>query len=291
MNNTISKRAVSFTTSGVMSVRTLVEVLSGIITETPWVIYGPDKNDPNKFAGIEISTADPSRTIFIKVRLFSSSSEFIDFSCKYEKLELGISLINLHKLLKSVDKDDTLTMYVEDSDKQNLVMKIDSPNKKVNHHYKLKLMDLEPTQKKSSKVDFDVKITMSCIEFHKLCKEMSNIADYIEIKCTSKNIMFTCKGDFAERSTVFKSEEGGLNISSEGKKTQTIIQGIFELKNIVLFSKCANLCNDVQIFMKNNFPLTIVWTIATLGNITVALSPIKEDNIKDNYSYSSSDDD
>jgi hypothetical protein len=43
--------------------------------------------------------------------------------------------------------------------------------------------------------------------------------------------------------------------------------------------------------MKNNFPLTIVWTIATLGNITVALSPIKEDNIKDNYSYSSSDDD
>jgi hypothetical protein len=98
MNNTISKRAVSFTTSGVMSVRTLVEVLSGIITETPWVIYGPDKNDPNKFSGIEISTADPSRTIFIKVRLFSSSSEFIEFSCKYEKLELGISLINLHKL-------------------------------------------------------------------------------------------------------------------------------------------------------------------------------------------------
>ena len=32
--------------------------------------------------------------------------------------------------------------------------------------------------------------------------------------------------------------------------------------------------------MKNDFALTIVYTIATLGTITIALSPIKEDNIK-----------
>jgi hypothetical protein len=41
--------------------------------------------------------------------------------------------------------------------------------------------------------------------------------------------------------------------------------------------------------MKNDFALTIIYTIATLGTITIALSPIKEENIK-NISYSYSDD-
>ena len=265
----------------VMPFKTMTEVLSNVLTETSW-IFTKD--------GLLIATADPSRTIFIKIRLLSN--EFTEYYCKYEKLELGISLINLYKLLKSVDKDDTLTMYVEENDKQNLIMEIDNQNKKVKHWYKLKLMDLEPSQKKPSQVDFDVKITMPSAEFHKLCREMSNIAEYIEIKCTSKCIQFTCKGDCAERSTIYKSEEGGLNISSEGKKTNNIVQGIFELKNIILFTKCASLCNDIQIYMKNDFALTIVYTIATLGTITIAISPIREDNIKNiSYTYSDDEDD
>jgi hypothetical protein len=153
-------------------------------------------------------------------------------------------------------------------------------------------MDLDQPQKKTAKIDFDIRITMQSNEFHKLCREMNNIAEYVEIKCTSKNIIFTCKGDCAERSTIYKSEEGGLNISSENKKSQNIVQGIYELKNIVLFSKCANLCNDIKIFMKNDFALTIIYTIATLGTITIALSPVKEENIKNiSYSYSDDEDD
>ena len=286
----ILKKILYLRTLYVIPFKTMTEVLSNVLTETSWIFTGPDPNDPNKFVGLEIATADPSRTIFIKIRLLSN--EFTPYFCKYDKLELGISLINLYKLLKSVDKDDALSMYVEENDKQNLIMEIENTIKKVKHYYKLKLMDLEPTQKKPSKVDFDVKITMPSAEFHKLCREMSNIAEYVEIKCTSKCIQFTCKGDCAERSTIYKSEEGGLNISSEGKKTNNIVQGIFELKNIVLFTKCANLCNDIQIYMKNDFALTIVYTIATLGTITIAISPIREDNIKNiSYTYSDDEDD
>ena len=63
-----------------------IQIYTAIIAYCLVAIVGCDlKIDPNKFSGIEISTADPSRTIFIKVRLFSSSSEFIEFSCKYEK--------------------------------------------------------------------------------------------------------------------------------------------------------------------------------------------------------------
>jgi proliferating cell nuclear antigen PCNA len=274
----------------VIPFKTLTEVLSNVLTETTWVFTAPDPNKPDKFVGLEIATADTSRTIYIKVKL--EAKEFTDYFCKYEKFEMGISLHNLYKLLKSVDKDDTLSMYVEENDKQNLIMEIENQDKKSKTFYKLKLMDLDHQPKKSSKVEFDVRITMPSNEFHKLFREMNNIAEYVEIKCTSKNIIFTCKGDCAERSTIYKSEEGGLNISNENKKNHNIVQGIYEIKNIVLFTKCASLCNDLEIYMKNDFALTIIYTIATLGKITIALSPIKEENIKNiSYSYSDDEDD
>ncbi len=287
MNTNTNKRILFLKTGYVIPLKTLTEVLSNVLTETTWVFTAPDPKDPEKFAGLEIATADTSRTIFIRVQL--AAKEFEPYFCKYDKLELGVSLINLYKLLKSVDKDDTMSLYVEENDRQNLIIEIENQEKKSKTFYKLKLMDLDQQPKKTAKIEYDIKITMPSTEFHKLCREMNNIAEYVDIKCTSKNIIFTCKGDCAERSTIFKSEEGGLNISNENKKNHNIIQGIYELKNIVLFTKCANLCNDIEIYMKNDFALTIIYTIATLGTIKIALSPVKEENIK-NISYSYSDD-
>lgn len=282
-----SKKILFLKTAYVIPFKTLTEVLSNVLTETTWVFTAPDENNPDKFVGLEIATADTSRTIFIKVRL--DANEFQPYFCKYDKFELGICLQNLYKLLKSVDKEDTMSMYVEENDKQNLIIEIENEEKKSKTFYKLKLLDLNQQHKKTAKIEFDIKITMPSNEFHKLCKEMSTIAEYVDIKCTSKNIIFTCKGDCAERSTLYKSEEGGLNITNENKKIHNIVQGVYELKNIVLFSKCSNLCNDISIYMKNDFALTVIYTIATLGTITIALSPVKEENIR-NITYSNSDD-
>ena len=281
-----SKKILYLKTAYVIPFKTLTEVLSNVLTETTWVFNAPDENNPDKFVGLEIATADTSRTIFIKVRL--DAKEFQPYFCKYEKFELGICLQNLYKLLKSVDKDDTMSMYVEENDKQNLIIEIENEEKKSKTFYKLKLLDLNQPYKKTAKIEFDIKITMPSGEFHKLCREMNNIAEYVDIKCTSKNIIFTCKGDCAERSTIYKSEEGGLNITNENKKIHNIVQGVYELKNIVLFTKCANLCNDISIYMKNDFALTVIYTIATLGTITIALSPVKEENIR-SITYSNSD--
>ena len=285
--NSTSKKILFLKTAYVIPFKTLTEVLSNVLTETTWVFTAPDPKNPDKFVGLEIATADTTRTIYIKVRL--DAKEFQPYFCRYERFELGICLQNLYKLLKSVDKDDTMSLYVEENDKQSLIIEIENEDKKSKTFYKLKLLDLNQTSKKTAKIEFDIKITMPSGEFHKLCREMSNIADYVDIKCTSKNIIFTCKGDCAERSTIYKSEEGGLNISNENKKTHNIVQGVYELKNIVLFTKCANLCNDISVYMKNDFALTIIYTIATLGTITIALSPVKEENIR-NIAYNYSDD-
>src|SRR3990167_23123 len=117
--NTTPKKILYLKTAHVIQFKTLTEVLSNVLTETTWVFTAPDPKNPEKFAGLEIATANPTRSIYTKVRL--DAKEFQPYICKYDRFELGISLENLYKLLKSADKDDTMALYVEENDKQSLI--------------------------------------------------------------------------------------------------------------------------------------------------------------------------
>ena len=291
-------------TEHVIPFKTLIEVLKEVLTDVVIefrnetfkkqvtnnedITTENDNDTENKNqGGIRIMTVDSTKSILINLKL--DASQFTIFECKQSKLELGVNLSMLNRLIRSMDKDDTLTLYVEDDNRQYLGLQIDNNEKKYKTNYRLKLMDLDNHILTVPATEFDAVITMSSSEFHKLCREMSHIAEYIEIKCTSKSLCFTCKGDCAERSTTYYVDDNGVCIrhseTVNNKNTkQQIIQGIYELKNLVLFTKCSNLCNDIQIFMKNNYPLVIRYTIATLGRVLLCLTPISDPYERNNYS-------
>jgi proliferating cell nuclear antigen len=56
-----------------------------------------------------------------------------------------------------------------------------------------------------------------------------------------------------------------------------IVQGVFALKHLVLFGKCTNLCNSIELYLKNDYPLIIKYSVASLGEIKLCLAP-KVDN-------------
>ena len=99
MDNNFKNKILFLRTLYVIPFKTLTEVLSNVLTETTWVFTAPDPKDPNKFVGLEIATADTSRTIYIKVKIPASEFDVKGYFCKYERFELGISLHNLYKLL------------------------------------------------------------------------------------------------------------------------------------------------------------------------------------------------
>ena len=51
------------------------------------------------------------------------------------------------------------------------------------------------------------------------------------------------------------------------------IQGIFSLKYLTLFTKCTNLCNQINLYIKNDYPLIIRYAVAQLGTIKLCLAP------------------
>jgi hypothetical protein len=61
---------------------------------------------------------------------------------------------------------------------------------------------------------------------------------------------------------------------SVSKKSLTeITSGQFSLPHLVLFTKCTNLCNNMEIHMKNGWFLMIRYVVANLGEIKLCLMP------------------
>jgi hypothetical protein len=48
---------------------------------------------------------------------------------------------------------------------------------------------------------------------------------------------------------------------------------MFSLPHLVLFTKCTNLCNNLEIHMKNDWFLMIRYVVANLGSIQLCLMP------------------
>lgn len=286
-------------------IKVLFEVLKDMLIETNVDFYSSVKKvdeDGNEIVNeddcgcVKIKAVDTTQTVLIDVKL--NGKHFDKFECTRKKITIGINLGRFYKVIKTLNKSEILSMYMCHDNINCLGVKIESPDEKKDSSFNFKLLDLPDTEANiQDKITFEAVITMESQEFNKLCREMVNIADYVEIQCLKDKIIFSCKGEFTDRKTTYKvnkddeSENILVNIehsSSKYNDAPEIVQGIFELKNLVVFTKCASLCNHINIYMKNDYPLVIEYSVASLGRILLCLSPIKDDISKTN-TYSGDD--
>lgn len=236
---------------------------------------------------IKILAIDESNQLFIKVKL--DAKEFHTFWCKKKIFDIGVNLSLLYKFMKSLDKDGMLSMFVDSNDRQNLVVKVEDLEKDYESTYKLKLMDIDKPDIDVPALEFDSTVTIETSEFHRICRDMNNISEIMEITCSKKKISFRAKGDSSERCTTYDNNEKGVKIRFSAKAKDEEVRGIYELKFLVQFTKCSHLCSEIQIFMKNNQPMCIKYMVATLGKIFFCLSPKNTSDaaktIEDDHKY------
>jgi proliferating cell nuclear antigen len=238
--------------------RILIEALKEILT---------DANFEFDSHGLKLVTMDSSHTVLVHLRL--NAENFEKYECS-QRLVLGINLINMHKLMKIMGNNDTLKLIVDKDNLSYLNIIIENSDKNSITKFKLNLMDLNEENIEVPAPDFESVINMPSIDFQKICRDMHNLTEEIEIKSFSNQLIFGCKGQFAEQETVMGSSSNGLTFL---QNNENIIQGVYALKHLVLFSKCTNLCNCVELYLKNDFPLIIKYTIASLGEIKLCLAP------------------
>ena len=271
-------------------VKTIIDTIDKLVSDVDWVFTSGNKKNKNSndFVGLEIICTDPSKTLYVKTKL--NDLLFKSYHCKKDNFRFGMGLVFFNKILKLTDKNDVAVYcYIEESYPDYMVIRFKNPKKNNKKIFKIPLQILNPQSKSPITLDFEKKITIDGNKFHDICKKIDNISKFIEIECDQKSINFNCVGD--EKGTIpfDKSNDPSFEIIDlDESKTK----GIYETKNILLFSKLISTTEEFSIFMKNNFALTSIYSFGDLGSIVTILSPINEEHINNiSYDYSDDEDD
>lgn len=258
--------------------RILIEALKEILTDVNIVFIAGDE-ETKKSGGMRIMAMNNAKSVLIHLKL--DAHNFDQFDIKTKKITIGVNMLNLYRLIKTMSNNDTLSLYIDSDNINKLGIRIENGEKNSVSNFKLNLLDLEDDDIEVPPTEFESVLTMPSSDFHKLCRDMYNIGIHIEIKSVSnENIMFSCKGDFASQETILGQTDNGMCIEKiiAEENEARIVQGVYELKHLVQFTKCTNLCNNITIFMKNDYPLIIKYTVASLGHIHLCLTPIIDNN-------------
>lgn len=242
--------------------RTLVEALKCILVEMNFTF---DKD------GIRMIAMDNTRTVLVHMRL--AASQFEKFSCNTDSLVVGLNTDHLYRIVKTATNDDTMTIQIDKNDSNHLKIILENGEKKQVTKYSLSLLDRDEPNIDMPSTEFSARITMPSMDFQKMCRDMTLLsAKTVEIKSVGSSMIFSCKGQFASRTTMMGDSDNEFSIQKESK--DEIISGTFSLPHLVLFTKCTNLSNNLELFMKNDWFLMIKYVIANLGEIKLCLMPV-----------------
>jgi len=247
------------------AIRILIESLKEILTDANFVI---DSN------GIKLMAMDSTHSVLVHMKLLQEKFEY--FQCA-KKMNIGINLSNLYKLIKTMSNNDTLTLFMEKNNENELGIKIHNDEKNAQTTYKLNLLDIQDGDIKIPPAEFDTELTFPSGDFQKIIRDMINIAENIEIKSIGNKLILSCSGDFASQETILGETNNGIQFTN-CKSPEYPIQGMYSLKYLILFTKCTNLCNLIHIYIKNDYPLIIKYNIASIGDIKLCLAPNTNDS-------------
>lgn len=261
----------------VVAFKTLIEAMKELLTDT--CIEFDEQ-------GMKITAVDSSRIVLVHLRLDADKFEHYYAKNVPGNIVIGVNMINLHKLIKTCNGNDTLSFSMDASDTNHLSIKIENADRNTRTVFKLSLLDLDKETISIDPAEFNSVISMPSTDLQKICRDMHNIASLVEIRNVGSELIFSCSGEFVKQETTLSdasnftmlqsnASNGDELIGSNGE--MEIVQGIFSLKHLVLFTKCTNLSSTVELYLKNDYALIVKYRVSSLGEIKLCLAPQNSD--------------
>ena len=254
-------RLFSFTTVQTNAIKILFEALKNILCDVNFTAHK---------SGIKLTTIDSTNCAIVNLILYAE--KFEEYICESE-INIGLNLVSIFKILKGSKHADTISFYIFKNEPTVLNIKTINSNKKTSIESKVKILDMDEKIYNIPDISFNSYITMPSTDFQNYVLELSNVSDIIYFKSNSKELILSAKGDFAEQQIRINESNDFLEDGNEYES------GTFNVKYILLFCKSTNLCSTIEIYLKTEYPLTILYNIANLGKIKYCLAPRKNTNV------------
>ena len=265
-------------TSQATAIKIVVDAINSLLTDANFDFFPYNMENDNGdsiIGGMVVKEVNKTGKILVYMKLEADKFDVYKYNYHKKKLTLGIDINNLLKCLKCMSQFDNMSWVVDDDDINKLCIILESSERKEKKIFKLNLMDIEEQNYDITPIQFPYLITLPSTDFHKYCKDMAASTDKIDIKSTSNKLYFSGKGEIGYIDFEVGESNGGLSITSNTNNNNEIVQGLFELKFLLIFTKCTNLSNLVTLYLKNDYPIIVNYQIGSLGEIKLVLSPTK----------------
>ena len=278
-------------TSQTNAIKILIDTISSIVSDVKFTFYPyymekntsedeeedtelmSDTKPIKQVGGLVMKELNKSGSILVYSKLDADKFDKYIYTYNKKRITIGVNLDNLLIILKCMSNLDKMTWALDDEDINKLIIILENTDKKEKKIFRLNLSDLDEEKIEVDTIEFPYSAYFPSSDFHKYCKDMSLITEKIEIKCTSNKVCFGIKGaEICDADFEISESNGGLMIDINTENKNEIVQGIFSLKWLNIFTKCTNLSPLVILYLKNDYPLIIQYAVAALGVVKFVLS-------------------
>ncbi len=209
---------------------------------------------------------------------------FVKFEVPKEEIQIGINLIHFYKMVKSIKKKDTLTLFIEEEHPSDLCICIQQNGESNKSVSRVKITKIQPIKIQKFTGYNDLPIVAISKEFQKL-KTLNKISKYMKVTSRNKKIDFFCdrEGVFSRIVSFGLDDDDDVIDNDESDDEDETYDQTFLTDEIVQLVKVAGLSNTIQIFPTKDLPLRFKFNVG-LGSICIYIKSkekITEENEPD----------
>jgi hypothetical protein len=242
-------------------IKIIGELLSNIVKSAPFTV-----NEK----GIFLTQRDLKNEQLIEI--FLNGDDFHSFYCK-QPISFLVNSMMFYKMLKSIRKKDTITIFVSKDEPLKLGITVEQENEKnkITTYIKISYNNPEEIQL-GSICNYGSPLIINSKEFQKM-KNLHSISKKIRLNTSAGQLRFYCNGgEICERYLTMDTEKEIVNDQLPNDYEQT-----YNTESITQLTKCAGQSgNTIKMFIQKDLPLKIKMRAGNLGDLIIY---IKSDEI------------
>jgi len=214
----------------------------------------------NKDSGITIKEIDKTGRVFIYAKFDKDCFETWNVD---SNLTIGVDIAKFCACLKKGQNYDYITL---DFDSNSIKVIFDSHHNKLKKTYTLKVLNIPNNSAGITPIDFTYKVTLKSSDFYDYCKDISRYSDKLRIRIIPNEMTLSSGDDSIE---VVRKTGTKFSIECNDDKPLDIS---YDLPLLLLFTNCSNLSENVDIFIKDGYPIILCYKLASLGELKMVLN-------------------
>jgi len=224
--------------------------------------------------GIELQSMDAAHVALINFTILAEACSV--YQCT-ETLTLGINVVNLTKIIKCAELDDSVVLR-QSKDEAKLEITFESKSGSRRHEFELNLMNIDSEHLQIPDIEYTCSIKMPSAEFSRFIRDGATFGETVTLSVKDELLTATIRGDAGVTTIIEKQDKTS---KSESLWTEIVCSKdtsmMFALKYLAAFTKAQHISDQVSLYMIEGAPIYVSYDMGDKGSVGFYLAPKQDE--------------